>query len=103
MNNHSYPFNQTLAESISPEITQYLLKNFSKITVLNQKEFTEARGYEPCISSIFIVSDGGSFDFEIDGRSVYIHNGTLARFPHPGGKLRFYQFTQLYEKAAFGY
>lgn len=103
MNNHSYPFNQALAESISPEITQYLLKHFgTELSVLNRKEFTEACGYKPCVSSIFIVCRGGSFDYKIDGKEVNIYNGTLAHFPHPGGSLPFYTFNQLYEKAAFG-
>ena len=102
MNNHSYPFNQALAESISPEITQYMTKHFDKISVINQKEFAEKNGYEPCISSIFNVCRGGSFSYLIDGEEVSIHNGTLLRFPHPGGSIPFYKFNKLYEKATFG-
>ena len=102
MNNHLYPFNQALAESISPEITQYMTKHFDKISVINQKEFAEKNGYEPCISSIFNVCHGGSFSYLIDGEEVSIHNGTLLRFPHPGGNIPFYKFNKLYEKATFG-
>jgi hypothetical protein len=101
MEDHSYPFNQALAESISPEITQYLTKHFAKISVINQKEFAEKRGYEPCISSIFFVCKGGSFTCKIDGGDVSIHNGTLDDFPHPGGNVKFYKFNELYEKAFF--
>lgn len=81
MNSHSLPFDLELANSISPESTKILCSFFNKddIRIIDVDQFKKERGYIPCISSTFTVSLGGSYDYEVDGRDIVIHNGTLAR------------------------
>ncbi len=56
-----------------------LRKLFTEIQILDVDEFILEYKYEPCISSIFVVSLGGSYDYLIDGVECIIHNGTLSR------------------------
>ena len=55
-----------------------LISSYGVTHILDVDNFTLNRGFEPCISSIFLYGEGGSYDF-IDelGRRIYIHNGTI--------------------------
>jgi hypothetical protein len=79
MNSFNIPFDIELANSISKEITTKLLTFFDEkdIKIFDVQSFIQAKQYEPCISSIFIVSEGGSYDYEKNGTFINIHNGTL--------------------------
>jgi hypothetical protein len=102
MQNHLCPFNIDLAMSISQDTTNFLLKNFKNIQILDKKDFTEKRGYTPCVSSIFIVSEGGSYYYLLNsGEDVYIHNGSVGSLIVPSGCMPFNQFSEKYEKAVF--
>jgi hypothetical protein len=100
MNSHSIPFDLELANSISPESTKILCSFFNKddINIINVKQFQEERGYEPCISSTFMVSSGGSYDYEMNGHEIVIHNGTLARI---SGYPRLRSFMNEYTQRVF--
>ena len=76
MESFSTPFDVECGNKISKNITQWLLNTFSleNIKIINNKEFTKNRGYEPCISSCLIVSKGGSYDYDIGYYTIYIHN-----------------------------
>jgi hypothetical protein len=72
-------FDLAIANSISPEVTQKLLSFFEAdtIRVLNIDQYLKTKMHNPCISSHFFVSDGGSYSYEKNYRHVYIHNGTI--------------------------
>jgi len=74
------PFNATIGNSISPQITSLLLTLFGdNIKIIDVEKFKEKYMFEPCISSRFMVSKGGSCDFTKNGYNIIIHNGTLSR------------------------
>ena len=73
------PFDIDVANSISPVVTQKLLSFFREdsIRVLDIDKYLKIKMHNPCISSRFFVSDGGSYSYEQNYRHVYIHNGTI--------------------------
>jgi hypothetical protein len=81
MNSYTLPFDLELANSISPEYTQILCSFFNKddIRIIDVEKFEKERGYELCISSRFMVSIGGSYEYNKNGHIIIIHNGTLNR------------------------
>jgi hypothetical protein len=69
-------FDINIGNSICPIITS-LLNKFFNIKILNITEFTKDNNYYPYVSSCFIVSDGGSYDYVIDNKKIVIYNGSL--------------------------
>lgn len=70
---HCSPINTTSSEAFD------LLNNlFKRVYILDIDSFIGEKKCEPCISSIFVVSQG-SFSFELDNTECLIHNGTLAK------------------------
>ncbi len=100
MNSHSVPFDTELANSISPESTKILCSFFNKdnIHIIDVKQFEKETGYEPCISSTFMVCIGGSYDYEINGHEIVIHNGTLVRI---SGYSQLHNFMDEYTRRVF--
>jgi hypothetical protein len=80
MNNFTIPFDIDLGYSICPRTTQLLFTLFgeSNIKIIDVKSFKNHYNYEPCISSRFMVSDGGSYDYTKENYNITIHNGTLS-------------------------
>ena len=100
MNSHSLPFDLELANSISTESTKILCSFFNKdnIRIIDVDQFKKERGYEPCISSTFMVSLGGSYDYVVNGREIVIHNGTLSQIQ---GYPQIWNFMNEYTRRAF--
>lgn len=80
MNSFTIPFNADLGNSICPKTTQLLFTLFGadNIKILDIDSFKNHYKFEPCISSRFIVSSGGSYDYDQEGYHITIHNGTLS-------------------------
>ena len=78
MNTCTVPFNIEIGNSISSEITEFLLSKFPNVKVIDTVAFFKKYSYEPNIVSIFMVSDGGSVHFD----SCYTLNGTYMTFKH---------------------
>ncbi len=62
------------------EAFELLIKIFDEIKILDVEAFFDEHKYEPCVSSVFVVSAGGSYDFILDGTNCYVHNGTLCTY-----------------------
>jgi hypothetical protein len=79
MESFSTLFDVECGNKISKDITHWLLNTFGlkNIKVINKKELAKKRGYEPDISSCLLVSKGGSYDYDMETYTIYIHNGTL--------------------------
>lgn len=65
---------------------------FDEILILDTNKFFVERGYEPCVSSIFVVSLGGSYDYPFDSVECVVHNGTLMRL----GNLQVHELQRAY-------
>lgn len=64
-------------DSTKDEAFELLKRLFDEILILDTNKFLAERGYEPCVSSIFVVSLGGSYDYPFDSVECVIHNGIL--------------------------
>lgn len=74
------PFNPTIGNSICPQTTSLLLSLFGdNIKIIDVEKFKDKYKFEPCISSRFMVTKGGSCDFTQNGYTIHTHNGTLCR------------------------
>jgi hypothetical protein len=72
MNTCTVPFNIEIGNSISYEITDFLLRKFPDVTVIDTVAFFKKFNFDPNIVSIFMVSDGGSVQLD----SCWTLNGT---------------------------
>ena len=77
MNTCTTPFDKTIGNSISPQMTELLLSLFDDIKIIDIKQFQEKYEFEPCISSRFMVTEGGTCYFKKNGYHIVTHNGTL--------------------------
>jgi hypothetical protein len=78
MNTCTTPFNITIGNLISHQLTSILLSLFGDdIKIIDRAKFVEKYNYEPCISSKFMVTNGGSCSFIKKGYTITTHNGTL--------------------------
>ena len=100
MNSHSVSFDLEVANTICPECTKILCSFFNKddIRIIDVKQFKKEREYEPCISSNFMVSIGGSYDYELNGHEIVIYNGTLVRI---SGYPQLHNFMREYTSRVF--
>ena len=100
MNFYTTQFDMELANSISPESTKTICSFFNKddIRIIDIKQFEKERGYTPWISSTFMVSSGGSYNYEMNGHEIVIHNGTLARI---SGYPQLWSFMNEYTQRVF--
>lgn len=78
MNEHTHPFDRTLADRAG--VPAYINKEtFPEIRVLNRDAFRKNKGFDPAVSSIFVVTNGGSVSTGDDRFDTY--NGTLCYAP----------------------
>jgi hypothetical protein len=79
-------------DSTKDEAFVILKELFNEILILDTNNFFVERGYEPCVSSIFVVSLGGSYDYPFDSVECVVHNGTLMKL----GNLQVYELQRAY-------
>jgi len=71
-------FDLNIGNSICPITTTFLLNLFGDdIKIIDINEFKKKYSYDPCISSRFMVTKGGSCNFTKNGYNIMTHNGTL--------------------------
>ena len=79
MEKYTINFDATIGNSISPAITNLLVKLFGADTIkfFDEEAFINGEHRKPCISSCLMVSRGGSYDYTQGTYDIYVHNGTL--------------------------
>lgn len=78
MDSYKLPLEKTICDKINPKCYDFLV-SFGVTHILDVDTFTSVRGYQPCVSSIFLYGNGGSYSFmNEEGRQIFVHNGTLA-------------------------
>lgn len=86
------PSYHSALDSTKDEAFDLLKGIFDEILILDTNKFVTERDYEPCISSIFVVSLGGSYDYQFDSVECVVHNGTLMRL----GNLQVHELQRAY-------
>ncbi len=92
MDTCTIPFNKEIGESISPDITNFLLNTFPDVKVVDVNKFQKKFACEPSIVSIFMVTDGGSFH----AHKWWTLNGTyMTHTPFPN--MTFGEYSKAYQ------
>lgn len=98
MNMYNLPLDKKLCDRIHTNLFSFLTGLQVKF-VFDIHSFIKNEKRHPCISSIFLVGDnpGGSYDFENNGRTIYVHNGTLVGYDVYSVKYITLMYEQLVE------
>jgi hypothetical protein len=74
MNKYLLSLDKNICDKIDIDLYYLLTTTFTSVKILDVEKFEICEKYEPCVSSIFVVSEGGSY---YDG-DIEIYNGTLS-------------------------
>lgn len=77
MDAYAVPLEKSFCDTIDPHLYAEL-QGLGVKDVLDVAAFVRAKKYQPCVSTIFLIGDGGSHNYTEGDRHIYIHNGTLA-------------------------
>lgn len=80
MNDHLVALDEGVCDKVRPGLYRELTELAPGSKILDVRGFQAVQGREPCITSVFVVAVGGSFDYQDkQRRTVEVHNGTLVR------------------------